>query len=100
MPATQHGDLTVTYGWDAPLQYFYLTVERGQQLIYSNLDDPAATAGTYGGGLSLMQLRDQLSAHGVTLSTGELDALAGSTPTSSPRAPGAQALLDHLNRKP
>ncbi len=98
MPTLHHNDLTLTYGWDAPLQYFYLTVERGKHLVYCNMDDPDATVGTYGGGLTLMQLQTQLSAHGVTLEPAELDALAGHTPASSPRAPGVQALMEFLNK--
>lgn len=99
MPTLHHNDLTLTYGWDAPLQYFYLTVSRGHDLVYCNLDDPSATAGTYGGGLTLMQLQEQMSVQGVTLEPAEVDALAGHTPNATPRAPGAQALLDFLNKR-
>ncbi|MBZ9753346.1 hypothetical protein K7W42_21150 [Deinococcus sp. HMF7604] len=98
MPVLQQGDLTLSYGWDAPLQYFYLTVERDDELEYCNLDDPQATAGPYGGGLTLMQLQTKLAGFGLVLSTADLDTLAGRTPAASPRAPELTDLLERLNR--
>lgn len=97
MTAVTHGDLTLTYGWDAPLQYFYLTVERGEQLLYSNLDDPEAQSGSFGGGLTLHQLQARLAEQGVTLTPNDLDALSGAVRASSPRSPVLTRLLRDLN---
>ncbi|MBZ9752158.1 hypothetical protein GO986_12015 [Deinococcus sp. HMF7620] len=98
MPVLQQDDLTLSYGWDAPLGYYFLIVEQEGKLVYSNLDDPQALAGPYGGGLTLMHLQAKLQGFGVVLDLPELDALAGHTPASSPRAPALTQLLDALNR--
>lgn len=100
MPTTEHDGLTIAYGWDAPLGYFYLTVQRGDDLLYSNCDDPAATSGTYGGGLTLHQLQARLGNHGLTLSPDDLDALAGTVRRAAPRAPILTRLLRDLNNPP
>lgn len=97
MPTTERAELTIAYGWDAPLGYFYLTVQRGDDLLYSNCDDPDATSGTYGGGLTLHQLQARLGDHGLTLSPDDLDALAGTVRRASPRAPILTRLLRDLN---
>ena len=98
MQVTTKGPLTLRYGWDAPLQYFALTVEDGNRLVYSNMDDPEARSGTYGGGLSLPQLCAKLAAFGVQLSETEVDSLKRNTPPASKRPAVLTHLLDSLAR--
>ncbi|MHA0044379.1 hypothetical protein [Deinococcus sp. PEB2-63] len=99
MPVITHGDLRLAYGWDAPLEYFYLTVQRGDELLYSNCDDPDAISGTYSGGLTLTQLSTRLNEYGVTLGADDLDALSGTVRAASPRAPILTHLLHELNAR-
>ncbi|GGN46547.1 MULTISPECIES: hypothetical protein [Deinococcus] len=73
-----HGALKVQAGWDRPLQYFYLVIERLQRqqgeptLVYCNLDDPQAR---FDGGLTLDQVQARLEEHHLPVPAGLLDAL-------------------------
>lgn len=92
----QHNDLTAELGWDTPLQYYYLTVTRGEKILYSNLDDPTATTGTYGGGLNLTQLQAKLAHHGFSV---EEATLRGLPTPSAHLSPVTRQLLEQLNRE-
>ncbi|GAA5501058.1 hypothetical protein Dxin01_00789 [Deinococcus xinjiangensis] len=89
-------ELTFAYGWDAPLQYYYFTAYDGDEVVYSNLNDPAAQHGTYGGGLTFRQLLEKLSEYEVKVSRAELAHLLRDTPPSS-LSPQIKGLLDALN---
>lgn len=91
----QQGYLSADFGWDAPLQYYYLTVSRGEHTLYSNLDDPEAVTGTFGGGLSLTQLQARLATHGFTV---ELDILRHLPTPPSNLKPEVRHLLEKLNQ--
>ena len=71
-----HGDLRVQTGWDRPLQYFYLVIERhdpvlGRTLVYCNLDDHQSATG----GLTLTQIEARLAERNVPVPAGLMDAL-------------------------
>jgi len=60
------GDYTIQAGWDRPLHYFYLVIDRvsttDDDPVYSNLTDPLR-----GPGLSLMDIHQILEAYQVAI---------------------------------
>lgn len=90
----------LTYGWDAPLGYYYLFVEEGGKTVFDSLQDPEARAGTYGGGYTLAQLDEKLSSFGHTLTPEDRrELLEAAEQPSAPRPAALASLLEDLNAR-
>lgn len=87
------------YGWDRPLQYYFLTVSDPEEdeILYSNLDDAEATYGPRSGGLSLEQLRSRLETYGFALDEAAAETLTRDASGRSQQSPAMLALLQALN---
>lgn len=85
------------YGWDRPLQYYFLTIIQHGKVLYSNLDDPAAQHGTYAGGLTLEQLGAQLTIRGFSLTAEQRQALLGDAQAPAEIDADLRLLLDKIN---
>ena len=88
---------TVRFGFDVPLQYYFVTVEALNGVLYSNLDDPEAQSGTFGGGLSLEQLIEELAWWGVRVTPGLRAALDAAGRTEATSTPLQASLLRAVN---
>lgn len=91
---------SASYGWDRPLQYYFLTIIQHGKVLYSNLDDPAAHHGTYGGGLTLAQLGAQLTTRGFSLTAKQRLALLEDAQASAEMDADLRLLLDKINGSP
>ena len=59
----QRGDVTVRLGYDRPLDFVFCTIQKADEVVYSNLSDPIA--GTMCEDVGYY--RDVLAQHGITV---------------------------------